>query len=58
MPHVASNSITDLQKQGKTIEQFALDNALKLNATKTELIKFSACTFSSEEIQLTDQSNL
>ena len=51
-----SNSITDLQKQGEIIEQFALDNALKLNVTKTKLIKSSARAYSPEEIQLTGQS--
>ena len=47
------NSIADLQGQGAIIEQFALDNSLKLNASKTELIKFSANAFISEGIQLT-----
>ena len=33
-----SNSITDLQKQGEIIEQFALDNALKLNVTRLSFL--------------------
>ena len=50
-----SNSIADLQGQGAIIKQFALDNSLKLNAskTKTSKIKFSANVFISEGIQLT-----
>ena len=49
-----SNSIADLQGQGAIIEKFVLDNSLKLNASKTELIKFSANAFiSAEGIQLT-----
>ena len=48
-----SNSIADLQDQGAIIEQFSLDNSLKLNASKTELIKFSANAFISEGTQLT-----
>ena len=48
-----SNSIADLQGQGAIIEHFALDNLLKLIASKTELIKFSANAFISEGIQLT-----
>ena len=51
-----SNSITDLQKQGEIIKQFATDNALKLNVAKTELIQLSARNLLSEEIQLTGQS--
>ena len=47
-----SNSIADLQGQA-IIEQFALDNALKLNTSMTELIRFSANAFISEGIQLT-----
>ena len=48
-----SNSIADLQGQRAIIEQFTLENSLKLNASKTELIKFSANAFISEGIQLT-----
>ena len=51
-----SNSITDLQRQGEIIEQFAMDNGLKLNVSKTELIKLSAGAPSSDVIQLTGQS--
>ena len=51
-----STTIDDLQSQGKLIEQFAQNNAVKLNASKTELVSFSTRGFHPEDIQLAGQS--
>ena len=45
-----STTIDDLQSQGKLIEQFAQNNAVKLNTSKTELVSFSTRGFHPEEL--------
>ena len=51
-----NTTIDDLQSQGKLIEQFVQNNAVKLNTSKTELVSFSTRGFHPEDIQLAGQS--
>ena len=54
----ASNSITDLQTQGRLIQVFTKTNGVKCNAYKTEIVKFSTRIPSPESIAVTGQTIL
>ena len=54
----AINSMTDLQTQGRLIQEFTQTNDVKLNASKTEIVKFSTRTSSPESIAVAGQTIL
>ena len=54
----SNNSMTDLQTQGRLIQEFTKTNGVKLNASKTEIVKFSTSIPSPESIAVAGQTIL
>ena len=51
-----SDSLEGLQKQTAIIDNFAKENVITINSSKTELVKFSSQVSITEDVELGSQS--